>query len=78
MLCLNWVVLMERIGPRKLFSKEEKVLLNMKIPDLATATSVSVLFSFVSSYRVNVLDSQLLFLWISVDYIYFVCMFITI
>ncbi|KAK0604032.1 hypothetical protein LWI29_011341 [Acer saccharum] len=26
-------------GPRKLFTKEEKVLLNKKIPDLATATS---------------------------------------
>ncbi|KAJ0025415.1 hypothetical protein Pint_07690 [Pistacia integerrima] len=29
-------------GPRKLFTKEEKILLNKKIPDLVTSTSVSV------------------------------------
>ena len=33
--------MLEYVGPRKLFTKEEKLMLNRRVPDLAAATSVS-------------------------------------
>lgn len=37
-------------GTRKLFSKEEKSLMNRRVPDLTVATSVSIFMSFVISF----------------------------
>lgn len=48
-LCQTWFCysnyLLNFAGRRKLFTPEEKVLLNKRIPNLAEATSVSRLFS---------------------------------
>lgn len=37
----SYVLYFNLIGPRKLFTRDEKLLLNKRIPDLAAATSVS-------------------------------------
>lgn len=46
----------KRVGPRKLFTKEERFLLNRRVPDLASATSVSATQNvFTSSLTVRVI-----------------------
>lgn len=44
---MNYSVMLPWTGPRKLFSKEEKAMLNKRVPDLASAHSVSLVMAIV-------------------------------
>ena len=52
-------VIVDCLGPRKLFTKDEKVLLNGRVPDLAVASSVSYITTFAIQFVILV---QILFL----------------
>lgn len=44
---VNYSVMLPWTGPRKLFSKEEKVMLNKRVPDLASAHSVRLVLTIL-------------------------------